>query len=99
MNKGGRLEIKTRPSKESFVDRGKISRWVQISIKDTGKGIPEKDLKKIFLPYYTKKKTGTGIGLAVSKKIIKDHGGFITVESQANRGTVFHLYMPFGHHG
>ena len=99
MNKGGRLEIKTSPSKESFIDRGKTKRWVQISIKDTGKGIPEKDLKKIFLPFYTKKKTGTGIGLAVSKKIIKDHGGFITVESQANKGTVFHLYLPFGHNG
>jgi len=99
MNKGGRLEIKTAPSKESFMDRGKIKRWVQISIKDTGKGIPEKDLKKIFLPFYTKKKTGTGIGLAVSKKIIKDHGGFITVESQTDKGTVFHLYMPFGHNG
>jgi signal transduction histidine kinase len=99
MNKGGRLEIKTSPSKESFIDRGKIKRWVQISIKDTGKGIPEKDLKKIFLPFYTKKKTGTGIGLAVSKKIIKDHGGFITVESQADKGTVFHLYMPFGQNG
>jgi two-component system nitrogen regulation sensor histidine kinase GlnL len=99
MNKGGRLEIKTSPSKESFIDRGKIKRWVQISIKDTGKGIPEKDLKKIFLPFYTKKKTGTGIGLAVSKKIIKDHGGFITVESRVNEGTVFHLYMPFGQNG
>jgi len=99
MNKGGRLEIKTSPSKESFMDHGKIKRWVQISIKDTGKGIPEKDLKKIFLPFYTKKKTGTGIGLAVSKKIIKDHGGFITVESQEDKGTAFHLYMPFGHNG
>ena len=99
MNKGGRLEIKTSPSRESFVDRGKIKRWVQISIKDTGKGIPEKDLKKIFLPFYTKKKSGTGIGLAVSKKIIKDHGGFITVESQADKGTAFHIYLPFGHDG
>jgi len=99
MKKGGRLEISTSPSKESVIDHGKIKRWVLISIKDTGKGIPEKDLKKIFLPFYTKKKSGTGIGLAFTKKVIKDHGGFIRVESQENRGTVFHLYMPFGHNG
>lgn len=99
MKKGGNLEIRTSPSKESVIDHGKIKRWVLISIKDTGKGIPEKDLKNIFLPFYTKKKSGTGIGLALTKKVIKDHGGFIKVESQINRGTVFHLYMPFGQHG
>ncbi len=99
MKKGGRLEITTSPSRESFIDHGKIKRWILISIKDTGKGIPSKELKKIFLPLYTKKKSGTGIGLAVSRKIIKDHGGFIKTESQINKGTVFHLYMPFGQHG
>ena len=99
MKKGGGLEITTSPSKESFIDHGKIKKWVLISIKDTGKGIPEKDLKKIFLPFYTKKKSGTGIGLAFSKKVIKDHGGFIKVESRINKGTVFHLYMPFGQNG
>ncbi len=97
MKKGGRIEITTSPSKESFLDHGKIKRWVLISIKDSGKGIPEEDIKKIFLPFYTKKKSGTGIGLALSKKVIKDHGGFIKVKSQINKGTVFHLYMPFGH--
>jgi two-component system nitrogen regulation sensor histidine kinase GlnL len=98
MKKDGRIEITTSPSKESFLDHGKIKRWVLISIKDSGKGIPEEDIKKIFLPFYTKKKSGTGIGLALSKKVIKDHGGFIKVKSQINKGTVFHLYMPFGHH-
>lgn len=99
MKKGGRLEITTSPSRESFMDHGRIKRWILISIRDTGKGIPEKDLKKIFLPFYTKKKAGTGIGLSFSKKVIKDHGGFIKAESQLNRGTVFHLYMPFEYHG
>ena len=98
MKKDGRIEITTSPSKESFLDHGKIKRWVLISIRDSGKGIPEEDIKKIFLPFYTKKKSGTGIGLAFSKKVIKDHGGFIKVKSQINKGTVFHLYMPFGHH-
>jgi two-component system, NtrC family, nitrogen regulation sensor histidine kinase GlnL len=99
MKKGGVLEITTSPSKESFIDQGKSKRWVLVSIRDTGKGIPEEDLKKIFLPFFTAKKSGTGIGLAVSKKVIKDHGGFIRVESHENRGTVFHLYIPFGGNG
>ena len=99
MKRGGRIEITTSPSRESFIDHGRTKRWVLISIKDTGKGIPEKDINKIFLPFYTQKKSGTGIGLAFTKKVIKDHGGFIKVKSQINRGTVFHLYMPFGHDG
>ena len=99
MKKGGVLEITTSPSRESFVEHGKVKRWVLISIKDTGKGIPEEDLKKIFLPFFTAKKSGTGIGLAVSKKVIKDHGGFIRVESDVGKGTVFHLYIPFGENG
>lgn len=99
MRKGGRLEITTSPSRESFIDHGKIKRWFLISIKDTGKGIPEEDLSKIFLPFYTKKKSGTGIGLSFSKKVIKDHGGFIKVESQISKGTIFHLYMPFEYNG
>lgn len=97
--KGDRLEITTSPSKESFLDNGKIRKWILISIKDTGRGISEKDLKKIFLPFFTKKKSGTGIGLAFSKKVIKDHGGFIKAESRINKGTVFHLYIPFGRNG
>lgn len=99
MKKGDRLEVSTYPSKELFGEHGRIRRMALVSIKDTGKGITEKDLEKIFVPFYTKKKTGTGIGLAFSKKIIKDHGGFIKVKSQKNKGTCFFIYLPFEHHG
>lgn len=99
MAAGGQLDVSTAPSRESFLDHGKVNRWALITIRDTGRGIPEKELQKIFLPFYTRKKGGTGIGLALSKKVIKDHGGFITVRSQPNRGTAFSLYIPFGHHG
>jgi two-component system, NtrC family, nitrogen regulation sensor histidine kinase GlnL len=95
MKKGGKLEISTSLSKESIRESGRIKRWAMISIKDTGRGIPEKDLQKIFMPFYTKKKHGTGIGLAFSKKIIKDHGGLIKVESQKDKGTAFFIYIPF----
>lgn len=99
MTGGGHLEVSTAPSRESFRDHGKISRWALITIRDTGRGISDKDLQKVFLPFYTRKKGGTGIGLALSKKVVKDHGGFITVKSQRNKGTAFSLYIPFGHHG
>jgi two-component system nitrogen regulation sensor histidine kinase GlnL len=99
MKKGGSLEISTGPAGELFKERGRIKRMALLKIKDTGKGIEEKDLQKIFLPLYTKKKKGTGIGLAFSKKSVKDHGGFIKVKSQKNRGTCFHIYLPYEHVG
>ena len=49
--------------------KGKPKRWAVTSVKDTGEGIPSGDIPKIFLPFYTKKKHGTGIGLALSKKL------------------------------
>ena len=99
MSKGGVLEISTCLSKELFGEHGRIKRMALISIKDTGKGISENDIQKIFIPFYTKKKSGIGIGLAFSKKIIKDHGGFIKVKSQRNKGTCFYIYLPFEHNG
>jgi two-component system nitrogen regulation sensor histidine kinase GlnL len=99
MKKGGRIEVSTYPSKESVREGGRTKRWAMISIRDTGKGISEGDLKKIFIPFYTRKKNGTGIGLALSKKIIKDHGGLIKVRSQEGKGTIFFIYIPFEHNG
>ncbi len=95
MKKGGRLEVSTYPSKESVREGGRTKRWALISIRDTGRGIQEKDIQKIFIPFYTKKKHGTGIGLALSRKIIKDHGGLITVKSLPGKGTTFFVYIPF----
>jgi two-component system, NtrC family, nitrogen regulation sensor histidine kinase GlnL len=99
MKKGGRMEISTYPSTESVRERGRTKRWALISITDTGKGIAEGDLRKIFIPFYTRKKNGTGIGLALSKKIVKDHGGLIKVKSQEGKGTSFFIYIPFESNG
>jgi two-component system nitrogen regulation sensor histidine kinase GlnL len=96
MKKGGRLDVSTYLSGELFREHGKSKRMAVVSIRDTGKGISERDTRKIFIPFYTNKKKGVGIGLAVSKKIIKDHGGFIRVKSQQKKGTTFLLYIPFG---
>lgn len=97
MPRGGTLTVATKLSSEHVVQNGQIKRWAVISIGDTGRGISKGDIHKIFLPFYTKKKKGTGLGLSLSKKIVKDHRGFIRVESPAHsgKGTLFHIYVPF----
>ena len=70
-------------------------RMVLITVADTGFGIEEKDLAKIFQPFFTAKKgRGLGLGLPISTRIIQNHGGRIEVESQAGRGTKFKVYLP-----
>ena len=72
--------------------------YVKISIKDTGVGIPNENLSKIFDPYFTTKKKkergGIGLGLAICDSIIKYHNGLIAVESVVNAGTTFYIYIP-----
>ena len=67
---------------------------LHISIKDEGEGIPSDKLRKLGEPFYTTKERGTGLGLMVSFKIMKEHGGTIEVESEVGHGTTFHLYLP-----
>lgn len=96
MPRGGSLSVFTRPSREYVVHNGQMRRWAVVSIRDTGRGIPKNEVQKIFLPFYTKKRKGTGLGLALSKKIIKDHEGFIRVEKpETGKGTIFHIHIPF----
>lgn len=68
--------------------------FVIIQITDTGSGIPESVLSKIFEPLFTTKQTGTGLGLASCKKIIEQHDGTINVSSTEGVGTTFRIYLP-----
>jgi signal transduction histidine kinase/ActR/RegA family two-component response regulator len=71
--------------------------YVVLTVADTGEGIPASDLTRIFEPFYTKKvmgRSGTGLGLAVVWGTMKDHLGYINVESQEGKGTIFTLYFP-----
>lgn len=70
------------------------ARRVQIEISDTGQGISAEDLHKVFLPFFTTKTKGTGLGLALVHKIILAHNGHITVENKQNKGTLFTIILP-----
>ena len=72
----------------------RTGRYIKISIADQGEGISPENLKKIFDPYFTTKKEGSGLGLATSFSIIKKHDGYISVDSKLHKGTVFHIYLP-----
>ena len=90
------FEISSETVKRSLqLSEGK---YVKISIRDQGVGIPEKDLSKIFDPYFSTKEMGTqkgvGLGLATTYSIINRHDGHITAESEAGVGTIFTLYLP-----
>ncbi|MCK5706801.1 MAG: PAS domain S-box protein [Candidatus Aureabacteria bacterium] len=96
MPKGGILDVRAKNIK---IDKKHgielpMGDYVEISIKDTGKGIKESILKKIFIPFFTTKETGKGMGLAISQSIIKNHGGYITVLTEENKGTEFIFYIP-----
>jgi two-component system NtrC family sensor kinase len=69
---------------------------VEVSVADTGCGIPKENLKRIFDPFFTSKGVGkgTGLGLSVSHGIVKAHGGTIEVESKVGEGSTFRIYLP-----
>jgi two-component system, NtrC family, sensor kinase len=88
VNKGGKLSISA--------SRSTMPEFITITFKDDGCGIPSHILPSIFDPFFTTKSTGkgTGLGLSVSRSIIKEHGGDITVESQIGKGASFHVHLP-----
>jgi signal transduction histidine kinase len=73
-------------------------KWQRICVADNGPGIPERDLQKIFLPFYTTKSEGTGLGLAVVQKVALQHGGSIEARNRsssgAGGGAEFLLWLP-----
>ena len=84
MPDGGSLSIK------SYVVEGKLC----VEISDTGEGIPEEDLPRIFDLYFTTKDVGTGLGLSIVQRVIAEHGGWIDVDSEPGKGTTFRICLP-----
>jgi CheY-like chemotaxis protein len=106
MPRGGVLTIKTA---NQYLDRPiqgydevREGDYVVLSVSDTGEGIQAADLKRIFEPFYTKKvmgRSGTGLGLAVVWGTVKDHNGYINVQSEEGKGSIFTLYFPVTREG
>ncbi|MCX7914302.1 MAG: ATP-binding protein [Thermodesulfovibrionales bacterium] len=104
--RGRKLSITTKPAKEYMVFYGNSTnrntpseprkqRWIMITFEDTGEGISRENLSKIFLPFFSLKTGGTGLGLALSKKIIRDHGGTLMALPKSKKGALFKVYLPF----
>lgn len=101
MPDGGTIEIMTSTIQidEDFIKKhgyGKPGSYVLIRFSDTGMGMDEITLSKIFEPYFTTKPfgKGTGLGLAIVYGIVKQHDGYINVESSPGKGTTFNIYLP-----
>lgn len=97
MPEGGSIHIACRnidpvDEEDNLVSRD--TKYVQITIRDNGIGIPAKLVDKIFDPYFTTKQEGSGLGLAISHSIIMKHGGRIAVKSTPGSGTAFTFYIP-----
>jgi signal transduction histidine kinase len=84
MTRGGTLKLQT----------GQGTEGVWVSVTDTGGGIPEEQINRIFEPFYTTKKKGTGLGLMIVQRIVRAHGGRIELESNVGRGTSFRVWLP-----
>jgi two-component system, sporulation sensor kinase E len=84
MTKGGALTVET----------GQTGEAVWLAVRDTGGGIPQDQLNRIFEPFFTTKKKGSGLGLMIVQRIVRDHGGRIELESRVNEGTTFRVWFP-----
>ena len=84
MPEGGRLDIRARSKVE----------FVEVEFADSGSGIPEPVINRIFDPLFTTKAKGVGLGLSVCKNILERHGGDIRVASKVGRGTTFTMSLP-----
>jgi PAS domain S-box-containing protein len=94
---GGRVEIRAKnvqaPSKD-LPQALKKEKYVVVAIEDNGIGIAAEYLDRIFDPYFTTKVKGSGLGLATSYSIIRNHNGLINVKSEPGKGTIFTIYLP-----
>ncbi|MCW5208137.1 hybrid sensor histidine kinase/response regulator, partial [Desulfobulbus sp. US2] len=97
MPSGGRIRVECSNVKDlasGLLLRRHKENFVRIALQDTGVGIPRDIIDNIFDPYFTTKKEGNGLGLAICHSIIKKHGGHITVHSDPQQGTTFSIYLP-----
>jgi signal transduction histidine kinase len=85
MESGGKLSV---------VLRSVNATTIRIQIRDQGRGIPAEQLVRVFQPFFTTKHKGTGLGMTISKRIVEQHGGSITLDSVVDRGTTVTIDLP-----
>ncbi len=86
MPKGGRLTLRGQATESDH--------WIRLSVQDSGMGIPEEDLNKLFDPFFSTKEGGVGLGLSIAHRIVDQHHGKIEVESAPGKGTLFTVWLP-----
>jgi signal transduction histidine kinase len=99
---GGRIEIDCRTRERGFTCPANIERlygnstadWVELQVRDTGSGIPQDVIERIFDPFYTTKDRGFGLGLSIVQTIVQEHNGLIMADSTPGAGTTFYCYFP-----
>jgi len=97
MTSGGTLSFKTHLLKShKFEAGGRFikSDALEICIGDTGPGISEDEFKKVFQPFFTTKKRGTGLGLSLVQKVVKAHGGYVFAQNLPGKGAEFVIRLP-----
>jgi signal transduction histidine kinase len=102
--KGGRIDLEARSAEREArseedesalgTPRSPLRACVVLTVRDDGSGIPEEHRERLFRPYFTTKKHGTGLGLFVIRKIVEEHGGTVRVESEVGSGTTFFVELP-----
>ncbi|MGD8352369.1 MAG: ATP-binding protein, partial [Nitrospirota bacterium] len=86
MPEGGTLTVRAATDYEKGT--------LEVEVSDTGRGIAEEDMAKIFEPFFTTRSKGTGLGLAVSRQLVEQHGGTIAAEANAAGGATFRVVLP-----
>jgi len=103
MPNGGTLTITARVQEPATGEKAALyasrfptptGQWVEISVEDTGPGIPDADLPRIFEPFYTTRTKGTGLGLVICRQIVEAHGGTIRVSRTGQEGTAIEVTLP-----
>lgn len=92
----GSIEVRTRMITEFHIvdENSPGGKMAAVEVRDNGCGIRPEDLEKIFTPFFTTKPKGSGLGMAISLKIIKEHGGYLRIDSTPGKGTVVSVYLP-----
>ncbi|HXP63491.1 MAG TPA: ATP-binding protein, partial [Dongiaceae bacterium] len=82
------------PSAPAAGHTGPVSPQIRVLVQDTGPGISPENLPRLFEPFFTTKPNGTGLGLPITRRIIHEHHGEISVRSEPGKGTIFEILLP-----